>query len=277
MKKIISILLLVIGMMNASAQTKTFHHYSEIAINGDTLNMALYYGKKVMLVNTASYCGYTPQFAQLEQLYKDYKQYNFEIIGFPCNDFGAQDPGNDSTIDHFCHANYGVTFQMMSKIATVSTDTADVYKWLQRKNMNGVSNAHVVWNFNKFLIDEAGHWVKYYDSPTLPNATVITDWIKSASVLTGAVSSASLAKEDVEMMGDPSGSSFDLILKINSPQHFSVSIFSVEGKWLNTIYDGIATDQQRINYNYASLSSGIYFVKVVGANFQKTIKYAVLK
>ena len=172
MKNLILLSVLSFCVFTSSAQL-TFHDYSAATIDHDTISMSQYYGKKVMVVNTASYCGYTYQFAALEQLYLDYKQYGFEIIGFPCNDFANQDPHSDSTINSFCTSTYNVTFQMMSKIATISADTAPVYKWLQRADLNGVSNAHVAWNFNKFLIDEAGHWVRHYTQTTEPNDSEI--------------------------------------------------------------------------------------------------------
>ena len=180
MKKLITLLFLIVNcqlsIINCAAQGVTnFHSLSAVAVNvhttivgvdttttytEDTISFSQFYGKKVMVVNTASFCQFTPEFTQLEQLYTQYHQYNFEILGFPCNDFNSQDPHNDSTIIHFCTTGYGVTFQMMSKIFCVTGDTSPVYKWLQRANLNGVSDAHVGWNFNKFLIDEAGHWVR---------------------------------------------------------------------------------------------------------------------
>ena len=167
-------LLLLISNTCFSQTGETFHSFQAVKINDDTISLSQYYGKKVMVVNTASYCAYTPQYTDLQQLYQQYQSYNFEILGFPCNDFGAQEPGGDSEIDSFC-TTYGVTFQMMSKIDIISTDTAEVYKWLQLASRNGVANAPVTWNFHKFLIDETGHWVAHHASPVNPLATVITD------------------------------------------------------------------------------------------------------
>ena len=119
--------------------------------------------KKVLIVNTASECGYTPQYKDLEALYEKYKSKNFVVIGFPCNDFGGQEPGTSNDIKAFCTKNYGVTFQMMEK---VSIATSPIYKWLTSKAENGVLDATVKWNFNKFLIDEKGQLVKYLPSNT---------------------------------------------------------------------------------------------------------------
>jgi glutathione peroxidase len=178
MKKILSLVIIFLFAFKISAQSQTtFHDYYAKTIKGDSISLSQFKGKRVLVVNTASFCGYTPQFAQLEQLYTQYKSYNFEIIGFPCNDFGSQDPYEDSIIDDFCKDNYGVTFQMMSKVEIVKGDTAPVYKWLQNAKLNGVKTVHVNWNFNKFLIDENGHWVKYLKSTTLPNDTSIVNWI----------------------------------------------------------------------------------------------------
>ena len=141
-----------------SVYSQSIYDYNAVTIVGDTIPMSQYLGKKIMIVNTASYCGYTPQFAQLQQLYQQYHvSNNFEILGFPCNDFGNQDPGTDSASLNFCSSNYNVTFQMMSHVNIVS-DTTDVYRWLQQQSLNGVSNAQITWNFHKFLIDETGHW-----------------------------------------------------------------------------------------------------------------------
>lgn len=164
----------------------TLHDYTVVNIEGDTISLSQYYGKKVMVVNTASYCAFTHQYTDLQQLYTDYQQYNFVILGFPCNNFSNQEPGADSTIADFCDS-YNVTFPMMSKIDIVSGDTADVYKWLQLGSLNGVQNASVSWNFNKFLIDEAGHWVAHHLSTVDPQDTAITNWILSPSVLPSGV------------------------------------------------------------------------------------------
>lgn len=182
--KLKSLVVLVMALLSFSVKAQNgFHAFSAVTIEGDTISMNQFYGKKILVVNTASYCSWTPQFEDLQTLYEDYSQYNFLILGFPCNDFGNQDPHGDSTIADFCHNNYGVTFQMMSKIVAVDDDTCDIYKWLQRGDLNGVQNASVSWNFNKFLIDEAGNWVKHYNQYTEPLDTAITNWIMSPSVL----------------------------------------------------------------------------------------------
>ena len=159
----------------------SIHEFSALTIRGDTISLSQYSGTKLMIVNTASFCGYTPQFADLQLLYESYRDYNFEIIGFPCNDFGKQDPHPETEILQFCIENYAVTFQMMSKVAIVKGDTSPIYQWLQRVDLNGVSDARVKWNFNKFLIDEQGRWVAQYPSKVSPLNTVITNWIMKST------------------------------------------------------------------------------------------------
>jgi glutathione peroxidase len=165
----------------------SLHQFTVSGINGETIDLAIYQGKKLMLVNTASYCQYTPQYTNLENLYAEYKDQGFEILGFPCNDFGGQEPGKDSAIIDFCTMNYSVTFQMMSKVQIATGDTTPLYKWLQKKALNGVSDAKVDWNFNKFLIDECGQWVAYHSSTVLPGSSAITNWITSAQCVVNGI------------------------------------------------------------------------------------------
>jgi glutathione peroxidase len=182
MKQILAALIVFfIFNQGISQQLMNFHDLEAVTIGGDSISLSQYAGKKLLVVNTASYCGYTNQFNDLEALYLQYGGDGFEIIGFPCNDFGGQDPHSDSTILDFCSSNFNVTFQMMSRISIKSGDTSAVYKWLQRANLNGVSDATVTWNFNKFLIDAEGNWAGYYDSPVAPGDPSIVNWINENS------------------------------------------------------------------------------------------------
>lgn len=162
-------------MAFTNLNTKSLHDFNAKTLDGDEFNFANLKGKKVLIVNTASECGYTPQYKDLEALYEKYKANNFTIIGFPCNDFGGQEPGSSSDIKTFCTKNYGVTFQLMEKI---SIATSPIYQWLTSKKENGVLDAKVNWNFNKFLIDENGHVVKYLPSSVKPMDKEITNWIE---------------------------------------------------------------------------------------------------
>lgn len=136
-------------------------------------------GKKVMIVNTASKCGLTPQYKDLEAIYQKYKDKNFVIVGFPANNFAGQEPGTNKEIGEFCERNYGVSFPMMGKISVKGDDMHDLYKFLTKKERNGLQDSTVEWNFQKYLIDENGHLVKVIDPKTLPTDASIISWIES--------------------------------------------------------------------------------------------------
>jgi glutathione peroxidase len=139
-----------------SAQEKTFYDFTVKTIDEGCFHLTELKGKVVLLVNTASRCGLTPQYASLQALYDRFKEQNFEIIGFPANNFKEQEPGTNAEIYEFCTVNYGVTFPMMAKISVAGDDIAPLYKWLTTKDENGVLDAKVSWNFQKFLIDANG-------------------------------------------------------------------------------------------------------------------------
>jgi glutathione peroxidase len=175
MKTIIAATLFAMSTFIGTDQ-KSIHQFNVKTLEGQDFNFASLKGKKVMIVNTASECGYTPQYKGLEELYEKYKDKNFVIIGFPCNDFGGQEPGGATEIRGFCTKNYGVTFPLMEKI---SVTASPVYLWLQNKDNNGVETSKVDWNFNKYLIDENGHLVKHLESKTKPDSEEIIKWIEA--------------------------------------------------------------------------------------------------
>jgi glutathione peroxidase len=177
-KKTISLLMGLMIMVMITAQDKTFHDFSAKTIDGKMLDFSAFKGKKLLVVNTASKCGLTPQYEELEELYKEYGSDNFMIIGFPANNFMKQEPGTDSEIKEFCQVNYGVTFQMMSKISVKGDDMDPVYAWLTQKDQNGVMDSEVKWNFQKYMIDENGNLVNYVSPQTSPKSDEIVDWIK---------------------------------------------------------------------------------------------------
>ena len=146
---------------------------------GDKFDFSSLKGKKVMVVNTASECGLTPQYSDLQKLYETYKDKNFVIIGFPANNFGSQEPGSDQEIASFCKENYGVTFPMMSKISVKGDDMHQVYHFLTEKSKNGLENSVVAWNFQKYLLNEKGELVKVIQPKTLPTDTSIISWIET--------------------------------------------------------------------------------------------------
>lgn len=156
---------------------KTLHDFKVTDINGKSFDLASLKGKKVMVVNTASECGLTPQYENLEKLYRQYGGDKFTIIGFPANEFGAQEPGSNEQIAAFCSKNYGVTFPMMSKVVVKGEGICEVYRWLTSKDLNGVEDTEVQWNFQKYLIDENGHYVKMIAPRTLPDDPEVVAWI----------------------------------------------------------------------------------------------------
>ena len=148
-------------------------------IEGKEFDFSSLKGKKVMIVNTASECGLTPQYEQLQKLYTEFKDKNFVIIGFPANNFGHQEPGSNATIATFCSKNYGVTFPMMEKISVKGDDMHPLYQFLTQKVKNGLEDNEVKWNFQKYLIDTEGHLVKVIAPTILPTDKEILDWIKA--------------------------------------------------------------------------------------------------
>ena len=161
-----------------SQEKKSFYDFKTTTIDGKPFNLSTLKGKKVLVVNTASKCGHTPQYAQLEELYTKYGSTNFTIVGFPANNFFRQEPGTNAEIQAFCTRNYGVTFQMMSKISVKGKDIDPLYKWLTSKEENGVMDAPVKWNFQKFMIDENGHLVGMVPPGDLPTTEKIIRWIE---------------------------------------------------------------------------------------------------
>lgn len=157
---------------------KSFYDFTVETISGEDYNLASLKGKKVMVVNTASKCGLTPQYEQLQKLWEQYGSDDFVIIGFPANNFLNQEPGSDEEIQEFCTANYGVTFPMMSKISVKGDDMHPLYQWLTNKEMNGVEDSKVQWNFQKYLIDESGKLVKVINPKVKPDDPEILDWLK---------------------------------------------------------------------------------------------------
>lgn len=159
--------------------SQTIYDYKVKDINGKSFDLSSLKGKKVMIVNTASKCGLTPQYEQLEELYKKYKGQNFVIVGFPANNFMKQEPGSNDEIESFCQKNYGVTFPMMSKISVKGNDIDPLYKFLTTKSLNKLEDNDVKWNFQKYLINEKGSLVKVISPSTSPTDKDIIKWIET--------------------------------------------------------------------------------------------------
>ncbi|WP_165022549.1 glutathione peroxidase [Dysgonomonas sp. ZJ279] len=178
MKQFFCILLLTLTTIAAMGQNKSLYDFKVKDIDGKDFNLSELKGKKVLIVNVASKCGLTPQYEKLQDLYTQYKDKNFVIIGFPSNDFKGQEPGSNEQIKEFCSLTYGVTFPMMSKVDVVGDNKAPIYKWLTEKAENGKMDAEVEWNFQKFMIDEKGQLVDFVPPREDPFSDKIIKWIE---------------------------------------------------------------------------------------------------
>ncbi|BAX81300.1 glutathione peroxidase [Labilibaculum antarcticum] len=178
MKRILTIVILIVASSLASYAQESIHQFTVTSIDGSEFNFADLKGKKVMVVNTASKCGLTPQYELLEALYQEYQAENFVIVGFPANNFLWQEPGTDQEIKEFCTKNYGVSFPMMSKISVKGDDIHPIYSWLTQKSENGVMDSKVKWNFQKYLIDEDGKLVDVLSPKEKPNCEKVILWLQ---------------------------------------------------------------------------------------------------
>lgn len=256
-----------------NAQTETFHDFTEITIDHDTLDLSVYAGRKVLVVNTASFCGFTYEMGDLAILDSIYGGPGFAIIGFPCNDFGAQEPFDDSTIHAFYTSAFHVHFQLMSKIAITSADTAEVYKWLQLESRNGVADANVTWNFNKFCIDEAGHWVRHFSQTVNPLDTAITNWIQSANT-TGILPQDISA--EVLLSENPAHGNIRLEVNAAVPGNYAVGLYNIQGQLVHEIFSGRIEKNKFFSVVPAGNKTGFYFLKVQGPSTNKTMKVCYL-
>ena len=153
--------------------TTSIYDISIKSVTGEKIDLSKFKGKKILFVNTASECGFTKQYADLQKLHETYKN-KLVVIGVPCNQFGGQEPGTLSEIKSFCEVNYGVTFLMTEKVDVKGDKQHPLYKWLTQKELNKVKSSSVKWNFQKYLIDENGNFIDYYYSITKPMSTKIT-------------------------------------------------------------------------------------------------------
>lgn len=177
MNRILAVLAATMIFFSLSGQ-ESFYDFSVKTIDGDDFNFSSLKGKKVMVVNTASKCGLTPQYEELQALWEEYGGDDFVIIGFPANNFMGQEPGSDSEIATFCSENYGVTFPMMSKISVKGKDMHPLYKWLTTAALNGVEDSDVSWNFQKYLIDKNGKLAKVVKPRVTPYDKDIIAWLE---------------------------------------------------------------------------------------------------
>lgn len=167
------VLLVAFGVFFANS----IYEFKVSSLDGGTIDFSKFKGKKILVVNTASECGYTPQYADLEKLYETYKN-KLVIVGFPANNFGGQEPGSNAEIKEFCKKNYGVTFPMAGKVSVKGDDIHPLFRWLTSKTENGVMDAEIKWNFTKFLLDENGKLVAYFPSKVNPMSEELTKHLK---------------------------------------------------------------------------------------------------
>jgi glutathione peroxidase len=160
-----------------TTNAQSIHSFTVKSIDGKNLHLSSFKGKKILIVNTASKCGYTPQYEGLEKVYEQYKD-KLVILGFPCNQFGGQEPGSNEEIVAFCKKNYGVSFPLADKIDVKGDNIAPIYQWLTMKSKNGILDASIGWNFNKFLIDENGKMMAYFPSSVKPDSEDILKYLK---------------------------------------------------------------------------------------------------
>ena len=173
MKKILFILMAFLGLFSSQAQqAKSIHSFKVKALDGKTIDFSKFKGKKILIVNTASECGFTPQYEGLQKLYETYKD-QLVIVGFPANNFGGQEPGSNEEIGAFCKKNYGVTFPMAAKVSVKGKDIAPIFKFLTDKKLNGVKSTTILWNFEKFLLNEKGELIDRFVSTTNPTSESI--------------------------------------------------------------------------------------------------------
>lgn len=156
---------------------QTVHQFTVETLEGDQFDFSSLKGKKIMVVNTASKCGLTPQYKDLQALYEKYGSEKFVIVGFPANNFMKQEPGSNEDIAAFCERNYGVSFPMMAKIDVKGNDIHPIYSFLTQKDKNGVMDSKVTWNFQKYLINEEGVLEKVISPRTSPVDEEVIDWI----------------------------------------------------------------------------------------------------
>ncbi|MBC5862908.1 glutathione peroxidase [Flavobacterium sp. F339] len=166
-------------MSTAVTAKENIYQFKVEDLSGKTFDFSTLKGKKVIIVNTASKCGLTPQYKDLEAVYKEYKDKGLVIVGFPANNFASQEPGTNEEIATFCQMNYGVTFPMMDKVSVKGDDMAAIYQFLTQKSKNGLQDSNVEWNFQKYLINEKGELEKVISPRVLVTDPEVMNWIKA--------------------------------------------------------------------------------------------------
>jgi glutathione peroxidase len=171
------IILSLLISIQIMAQKKTLYDFKATTIDGKEFDFSTLKGKKVLIVNIATECSLAPQLKKLQELYEEYGGDDFEIIGFPCNDFGKQEPGDNDAVYDVCTKKYAITFQLMEKISIKGENPHPIYKWLTSSKENGTLDAKVTWNYQKFLVDENGEVVDSTSPISSPKSTRIIEWL----------------------------------------------------------------------------------------------------
>ncbi|MGN6214210.1 glutathione peroxidase [Parafilimonas sp.] len=174
--KILLLSLTLLVMSSFNTPVKSIYSFKIKALDGSTIDFSKFKGKKILVVNTASHCGFTPQYEGLEKLYKENKD-KLVIVGFPSDNFGGQEFQNDDSISSFCKKNFGVTFPLTTRVDVKGDNTTPVFKYLCHKDENGVLDATISWNFNKFIIDENGNLLQHFDSKVTPDSPELLKYI----------------------------------------------------------------------------------------------------
>ncbi len=173
----ILVVLILISSLSLKAQNMNIYDIKMESLSGDTIDFADFKGKKLLIVNVASKCGFTPQYAGLQELHEEYGE-DVTILGVPCNQFGGQEPGSHEEIAEFCQKNYGVSFLITEKVDVKGKEQHPLYTWLTNKEQNGVEDSSVKWNFHKYIIDEEGNLIGEFGSRTEPMSEEIINLIK---------------------------------------------------------------------------------------------------
>jgi glutathione peroxidase len=175
MKTILAFLSLII-MTSFHPAVESIYNFKIKALDGSTIDFSKYKGKKILIVNTASMCGFTPQYEGLEKLYESHKN-NLVIVGFPSDNFGNQEYHSDDSIITFCRKDHGVTFPLTTRVDVKGPNATPIFKYLCSKSENGVLDAEINWNFNKFIIDEKGNLLQHFDSKVTPESDELLKYI----------------------------------------------------------------------------------------------------
>lgn len=272
------VLILFLGLSwMVHAQSKpSLHGLTANSTDGKKVLLKNYAGKKLLIVNTASYCQYTYQYGALQLLYSNFKSYDFEILAFPSNDFGGQDPYSDSVIHTFCTGNYNITFPLMAKVNVATGDTSPVYRWLQEKRRNGVKDVSVAWNFGKFLINESGEWVRYLPSDVSPTDTSIVHWILSPSSTLGLADSKALPYGIELLSVNPVTNVVAIRSHLAADERCSIELHSIEGKPIQSQKNVILpTGNTDYLYDVSGVSPGMYFLSISNGSDQLVFKLLI--